>query len=173
MKKIILLFGMLSYTFIIAEESQCPNIYRVKDDGVYYQCQKIEKADKESFRDIGGIFNYAKDKKHVYYAGEIIKKADLKTFEVVEIIFFTGENGGREFFALDKKRVYLNGKEILGADPKTFETLESGWARDKNNVYLDGVKQNIDGITFEYNHSESCISWYPQVKIYDAVRDGR
>ena len=78
---------------------------------------------------------YNKNENYVYYKNKIIKKADLKTFEILSLNY-----------AKDTKHVYLKGRVLKNADPETFEIIkcpyqanikmyDSYYAKDKYNYY--------------------------------------
>ena len=60
--------------------------YFIDKNHIYYLNTVIEKADKESFKEIrdanygNGITPYAKDKNHVYFNDKVLEKANPKTF---------------------------------------------------------------------------------------------
>lgn len=69
---------------------------------------------------------YAKDDKHVYYEGAVLKKADPETFVVLD-----------SFYAADGRHVYC-GNRIVEADAKTFVVLKDGYAKDCEHLFLRG-----------------------------------
>jgi len=128
--------------------------------------REIENADLNSFEYFSGT-TYAKDKNNVYFLSngtvtakgfgsnfiDIVKGADLETFEVIN-----------PTFARDKNTVYKNGEpveiysrtKIDYADPETFEVFSNKCSKDKNTgyYYMNNIQYNIndgksDGKTFE------------------------
>jgi hypothetical protein len=97
--------------------------------------QAIDEADAKTFN----IFQqkgWAKDAKHVFYAGELKPDIDSATFEVLN-----PTSGG---YARDKQHVYLdNGQVLANALPESFEIINEGhypiYARDKQQVYFEGT----------------------------------
>lgn len=97
--------------------------------------QPIDEADAETFI----IFEqkgWAKDAKHVFYAGELKPDIDSATFEMLK-----PELSG---YARDKNHVYLNnGAVLVNALPESFEIVDKGdyatYARDKQQVYFQGT----------------------------------
>ncbi len=82
------------------------------DCGVcYYKKVIVEKANPLKFKYLGK--DYATDEKNVYFRGELISKADGKTFKIIN---------GPEFFyfAVDINNVFVHEKVIENADPLTF-----------------------------------------------------
>jgi len=69
---------------------------------------------------------YAKDDKHVYYEGTVLKKANPETFAVLD-----------SFYAADGRQVYC-GNRIVEADVKTFVVMQDGYAKDCEHLFLRG-----------------------------------
>ena len=140
MKRIILFF-IIVFSVNFSVRLHC-NYYNIIGDSVEFACKKIEEIDTETFEIIGFFSDYAKDKKNVYYRGEILKGADSESIELV----------GRFYgYAKDNKRVYYRGKLLSGADPKTFQELRGfSYARDKRNIYYqEKLMKEADVDTFE------------------------
>lgn len=126
------------------------NQFYLKDDkNVFFNDKKILGADANSFIALDKENGYAKDKNTVYYFGQKVEGANVKTFEVIS----DGE------YSKDDKNVYASGEIIKGADSKTFrEFPETSYSRDKNNLYYyfgdDKFLGKIDENNFEFlNHS--------------------
>lgn len=52
-------------------------------------------------------------------------------------------------YEIDRGRVFYDDEIIMHADARSFVDLGCGYAKDKNNVYLDGrVLENVDPSTF-------------------------
>ena len=87
------------------------------------------------FRLLGGdaesARGYAATDSHVYHNGQIIGRADARTFEL-----FKPEVG----ITRDKRFVYFNDEVIPGADPKSFEQVSGYTFKDKSGVYAEGKK---------------------------------
>jgi hypothetical protein len=165
MKKIVLgamgLF-LISGGNVFAEESFLENCeqlessnYKIctgENSGVFYDDEKVEGADGESFEilkysniedrcfdvNYSNAFEYAKDKNSIYRNGEIlnIKDADLKTFQVLN-----------RKYSKDKNFVYFKGKKLEKIDSLSFEIIDNtGYervptlAKDKNFVYFNNIK---------------------------------
>jgi hypothetical protein len=82
------------------------------DCGVcYYAKIIVENANPSTFKYLGK--EYATDGKNVYFRAELIKRADGKTFKIID---------GPEFFyfATDKNNVYKHNSVFKNADPSTF-----------------------------------------------------
>lgn len=69
---------------------------------------------------------YAKDNKHVFHAGTVLKKADSETFVVLD-----------KFYARDGKHVYYANR-LIEADAKTFAVLQDGYANDCKHLFFNG-----------------------------------
>ena len=100
--------------------------YSKDDKNVFHDEDIIPNADVNSFVVLNGISGHAKDKNSVYFWGQKIEGANVKTFKVIS-------NGS---YAKDDKNVYAGEKILKGADPQTFrEVSRTNYARDKNNLY--------------------------------------
>lgn len=113
------------------------NIAYIKDDKTVFSdfsfSNTLKNADVKSFEALGQY--YGKDKNNVYLMGEKIKKADVKTFQVISEESFN-------HYSKDKNNVYLETYIIEGADPKTFEIIkeEPSYSKDKKYLYYSGKK---------------------------------
>ena len=113
------------------------NIAYVKDDKTVFSnfsfSNTLKNADVKSFEALGQY--YGKDKNNVYLMGEKIKKADVKTFQVISEESFN-------HYSKDKNNVYLETYIIEGADPKTFEIIKEKptYSKDKKYLYYSGKK---------------------------------
>ena len=113
------------------------NIAYIKDDKTVFSdfsfSNTLKNADIKSFEALGQY--YGKDKNNVYLMGEKIKKADVKTFQVISEESF-------KHYSKDKNNVYLETYIIEGADPKTFEIIkeEPSYSKDKKYLYYSGKK---------------------------------
>lgn len=116
----------------------------------------IPGADPASFEIIApGV--YTRDRKHVYYRGEVIAGADSKTMEQISGYYFRDARAvcleGQEIvgadpttfrltkfgnYAVDRARVYHFRNVLSDRDPATFEELQSYYSKDKNGVYYQG-----------------------------------
>ena len=113
------------------------NIAYVKDDKTVFSnfsfSNTLKNADVKSFEALGQY--YGKDKNNVYLMGEKIKKADVKTFQVISEEFFN-------HYSKDKNNVYLETYIIEGANPETFEIIKEKptYSKDKKYLYYSGKK---------------------------------
>ena len=113
------------------------NIAYVKDDKTVFSnfsfSNTLKNADVNSFEALGQY--YGKDKNNVYLMGEKIKKADVKTFQVISEEFFN-------HYSKDKNNVYLETYIIEGANPETFEIIKEkpSYSKDKKHLYYSGKK---------------------------------
>ncbi|WP_369717536.1 DKNYY domain-containing protein [Leptotrichia alba] len=113
------------------------NMAYIKDDKTVFSnfsfSNTLKNADVKSFEALGQY--YGKDKNNVYLMGEKIKKADVKTFQVISEESF-------DHYSKDKNNVYLETYIIEGADPKTFEIIkeEPSYSKDKKYLYYSGKK---------------------------------
>lgn len=113
------------------------NIAYIKDDKTVFSdfsfSNTLKNADVKSFEALGEY--YGKDKNNVYLMGEKIKKADVKTFQIISEESFN-------HYSKDKNNVYLETYIIEGADPKTFEIIKEKptYSKDKKYLYYSGKK---------------------------------
>jgi len=113
------------------------NIAYIKDDKTVFSdfsfSNTLKNADVKFFEALGQY--YGKDKNNVYLMGEKIKKADVKTFQVISEESFN-------HYSKDKNNVYLETYIIEGADPKTFEIIKEKptYSKDKKYLYYSGKK---------------------------------
>ena len=125
------------------------NISYVKDDKIVFSdfsfSNALKNADVKSFEALGQY--YGKDKNNVYLMGEKIKKADVKTFQVISEESF-------KHYSKDKNNVYLETYIIEGADPKTFEIIkeEPSYSKDKKYLYysekkIDEIRDNLENMS--------------------------
>lgn len=125
------------------------NIAYIKDDKTVFSdfsfSNTLKNADVKSFEALGEY--YGKDKNNVYLMGEKIKKADVKTFQVISEESFN-------HYSKDKNNVYLETYIIEGADPKTFEIIKEKptYSKDKKYLYysgkkIDEIRGNLENIS--------------------------
>jgi hypothetical protein len=82
---------------------------------------------------------YNKDKKYVYWRGELVNGADVKTF-------VNHKNG----YGKDAKHVFYNGYILQTVDISSFTGLKYGYAKDSKKVYYKGkVLIDADAETFK------------------------
>lgn len=102
---------------------------------------KVAQADPATYRLIGSDF--ARDKAHVFYGGQLVPVKDAASFEVLEY-----------GFTKDRIRAYHKLVEISGSDGATFVALNLHYAKDKSRVYFarlteTGVIKNADVESFK------------------------
>jgi len=96
------------------------------DNNVIYDGVRITNADVSSFEVIQ--YPYSKDKNHVFYHGDVIEKADPKTFSIFK----------KSYYSKDKNHVFVYGKLLKEADVATFgpsNKKHSLLYKDKNHTY--------------------------------------
>lgn len=114
----------------------------------------LEDADKETFKVLSE--DWAKDNHHVWYNDHLIENVDVKSFHI-------NEYG----VAVDKNRVYVRDFSVStgnyfirpsqsGIDAETAEyfvyrlgALQDEWMRDKDFVYLNDEKTDVDRSSFQ------------------------
>ncbi len=122
------------------------NGYFSKEGAVYFDGNKIE-VDSKTFQILNTKFKlYARDQKHVFFRGRIIKMADPETFKAVE--------EGNDNYYIDKKNVFYDGIILEGADSKEFKRLTTvdnkgtSFFKDQNFVYFNARKiAGLSGLT--------------------------
>lgn len=103
------------------------NVFWINSDSIH----KMNNIDLDSFTINDKNPNWAQDKNHVFFAGEIIDNLDPQSFIVLN-----------ESYAKDAHVVYLfhlgNIKQILLADSESFSVIEkdSYLSKDNKNVYF-------------------------------------
>lgn len=124
--------------------------YAADASSVYYEGRKVAGADPKTFEvwENGKYTHYyGRDKNGFYFHEKLITGADEKTFEVLWTQRYEGCGPGP--YSKDKNRIYFGNTVVVGADIPTFTLLINDYAKDKNSVYLRGVKQSVDPATFE------------------------
>lgn len=105
---------------------------------VYFETNKVDQADPNSFTLITGSRYYAKDKNFVYWEGKTINGADTNSFELIH-----------NSAAKDKNFVYMGDFKLENADPKSYIIMDYGYAKDKNFVYyMNEIIDGADSATF-------------------------
>lgn len=143
----------------------CP--YAADAGAVYYAGKKIGGADPNSFELVGyGLLQnkgkdagpsqprYGRDAQHVYFLGQLVLKADSRTF--MPLI-----SGGYYYeYGRDARAVYWQDNEITGADPDTFHIFDrqqpyegcgaGPYSADVHAVYFQTRRvEGADPATFE------------------------
>lgn len=115
-------------------------LYSKDKNNVYlFGDRKIANADPATFTLISEE-SYAKDKSHIFYYDNILKDADLATFELLD-----------NEYSRDKNSVYKGQYKIDGADPATFVIFSYDLSKDKNGVYYNQTKvATVDTATMKY-----------------------
>lgn len=99
----------------------------------------MKNADPKTFKVFKTGNEYAKDKNHAYFLGEILKNSSPESFKAIG-----------KYTAKDKNKVYSSNKIIEDADAETFIMLSDSIGKDKNYVYIDGKKfKNLDAETIK------------------------
>jgi len=117
-----------------------------KDQNHVFLIGKPTKIDACSFKLISDDSNeeyalYAVDKNNVYFQGEIIAKADVKSFRLLN-----------DMYGIDKNNVFYFGERLESGDVKTFKVTErktaeiSYDAQDKNYFFTGNelTKKGVD-----------------------------
>ncbi|MFO0764161.1 MAG: DKNYY domain-containing protein [Candidatus Gracilibacteria bacterium] len=119
------------------------NSFAKDKNHVYFTGRIIKGANPDKFKFASGSFSqYVIDDKNVWYGDELLQDRDPGTFGLIYDIF-------PHEYTKDKENVWYNREIIVGADPKTFELLRptdglTTYSKDKNYVYLNGKKIDID-----------------------------
>jgi hypothetical protein len=120
------LFGLLNFAFL-----GCSTGYKNEGDAVYYEHwnegrgqhkNKLE-ANPKTFQ-ILKYGTYAKDDKSVFYKGEKIMDADIKSFEALH-----------KLYARDKNVGWYGRDSIQTSNGKTFKVVNSYYSTDENDYY--------------------------------------
>jgi len=142
-------------TFVVVQNNSNHEQYFKDLNGVYYNerlgvfspdTSKVNDADSDSFV-VMPQYLLAKDKKNVYYKGEIVPHLNALTFEVLD--------GG---YYRDSYSIYTgNFAPLQNSDPCSFELVGykgkyewSEYAKDTNQVYYrDSIVEGADPLTFQ------------------------
>lgn len=118
-----MIVGLLSLLFGCgAKEKEAP--FQLKDGAWYYHTTRIADADHQTFQVLSP--HYAKDAKRVYH-GDTYRES-------------------QDYFTTKKSRVTV----LERADPATFRYIDDEYARDRTNLYFEGVTFPVKDIeTFE------------------------
>jgi len=112
------------------------NGYFKTDSGVFFDGHKISNVDPASFDIIPVGSFYARDSKHIFYMGNIVKDADPLSFSPIKGIDADSLGNSTPVYWKDKTNVYSNAKKIEGCDAETFQYLRGIYGRDRNHVYF-------------------------------------
>lgn len=148
---IALLLGACTDTGYIKEEKKW---YWVTSNAGGVSRHTIKTADDATFEVLGSGF--AKDKRHVYWLGDILKKADPSSFEIINSDRKTATSEETELYTRDKNQVFLEATPIPQADPSSFQILTKPFSKDNKHVYLGNVPLPVQDIdSFEVISSAS------------------
>lgn len=112
--------------------------YYVRHDKVYYyggfnnaSVKELVGANAKSFEVLNEVVSdrespsmFARDDKHIYYSGELLRGADSQTFTVL------GSELGK-----DKNHVFSR-TSVLSNDPRNFVELREGFYKDTKTVFM-------------------------------------
>ncbi len=133
----ILLVSLLSFLFG-CRPSDKSKVFKIEDGVAYYRDEAIRLSDAKSF----GALNehYAKDKNHVWYCDTY--------------------RSGQGYFSTKRNRITA----IEKADPTTFRIFQNGYARDKANIFFEGVFFPVKDINsfqiLDYSFAKDRLSGY-------------
>ena len=129
--------------------------YAVDEHQAYFEGNRVEGADVQTFTLLKAGNTYAKDKRAVYF-GKKILSTDSENFEVLAAgyakdsgrVYRYGVPNGQGFdadsfefiqgdyhYPADKFKITYEGREIIGADRTTFKILDKGYSQDKYRRY--------------------------------------
>src|SRR5581483_1893333 len=125
------------------------SLYSERNGSIFYKNSAlVDAADPDSFEVAAGS-SYAKDAHYVYFANNEIDGSDPSS-----LVLFA-DSKGPTLYAKDLNNAYYAGTVIPGAEVNTFELVKdgqgiaTGFARDDNQVYFDGLHFSNNPITFE------------------------
>ena len=110
-------------------------------------------ADIESFRVLSE--KVGKDKDHIVHAGRVQKNVDYATFYVDDFGLCKDEKFVYKANMVgDLRPIIITGVEIDAASymPLRNDIIAYGWAKDKNNYYLNHRKINVDYSSFRFQN---------------------
>lgn len=149
------LFGYFSM-FSNLQKGIANSGYSITEKGVYYNAEKIEGADSESFTLYNkedyqydySVSQYASDKSHFYFRGKAVEGVDPTDIE--------GKIIGYELYWLTDSQVIQGNKILAEANPQTFAAYDnvSGWTYsmtpEKSIIYSYGeVLKDVDFASFQ------------------------
>ena len=119
-------FELVYQTYVGDGTYTSPSGYAKDKNFLYYQGERIEGADPDTFEIVGFHGIHARDKNFVYgYRAKKLSWIDANTFKIVSDVYFK-----------DKNSVYYGeGKIIDNIDPITFEYLGGIYFKDRNSVW--------------------------------------
>lgn len=135
--------------------------YAKDKNSVYLAGYRTDYTDISTIKKIGDDSEYKKSNDKVYFYGELVKDADVKTFKVMP----------KTNMAIDCNNVYFDGKIAKELDAQTFKLVgkkfgsfnDISYAMDKNGTYIvDSVAHAIknlnlipkDFVTFKYGYTK-------------------
>lgn len=104
------------------------------DKGAGKRVSVIVKADQDSFHLLKGSA-YALDKASVFYKGQLIPKANPRTFVVIDASLG---------YAKDGQNIFLETIIIPHTHLPSFEVLQWPYARDQSKVYCGMLPMSVD-----------------------------
>src|SRR3989344_3244457 len=146
--------------------------YKKDDNYVYFGTDIVVGADPKTFEIIDDQF--AKDKAHVYYKGDMLEDSDSGTFVVGEI---PKDRFNVYLFLICEDNIWDQCyRKVEGADPATLELFVGGLYKDKLHIF-SGTEMipNADIATFalhdggKYGYSYWYDKNYIFVRIYDGI----
>lgn len=120
----ITLFISLALTGCIGYEKDGDTVYyKSWNEGSGGHKNRLAGADPNTFK-ILKHDSYAKDRRQVYYKGELVKGADAETFESLG-----------DFYARDKNRGYYGGDSIRSSKGSSFRVIDAYYSTDGVDVF--------------------------------------
>ncbi len=92
--------------------------------GVWYQHERIDGADPQSFKHLARGFY--RDRHRVYWGRTPLETADPLTFRTF---------GDDSAYGADSRTVWKAAEPLVGPDPQTFEPIHRGVYKDRNGVF--------------------------------------
>ena len=163
--------------WIDREDYKIVNDYRIEDDSIIYLDGREYSKDSLDLDTLIYMWDwYIKDKKYVYYNGQIKEKIDTNLFKSLWYWFFKDKNNlyfnsyvidwiipdnisilDWNYFVYNDNLYYRSNKSTIWigniinwSDKNTFKIMNELYARDKNNIYYKWkVLTDIDKNTFE------------------------
>jgi hypothetical protein len=105
--------------------------------------REVKGADLATFKVNKEYGDYATDKNHIYFFGNVID-ADINTFKIIK---------SKGSFATDKRHVFHGSQILQDADPLTFQIVDENrsYVRDATHVYLHSkLLEGADPATFRF-----------------------
>jgi len=165
------------YTGCISSEWTDENLdgYKIYQGKVYHYGCPVKEADPNTFREIPKRdeipLGMAQDSKSLFFGGNKLEGLHPNSYKTKKVQYYDSSDDKQKemYFLFDKDNEYLYDMNVDGVDLNTVEIINSGYFKDKNNVYEIDYKNNVVNripdanpafFTFGYNINSDAVYWY-------------